>query len=222
MPQHPSRHADVEAALQPDRERRTWLRQATGWLLVATLTPSPPAAQAASGEVAIGQALRDANLRGLNGPSRKLSAFFGKPLIINVWASWCGPCREEAASLERLAWGPLAASFAIIGISTDDYREEALAWLRRSNATISHFIDHDLEMEHMLGAKHLPLTVLVDARGHVLDRVYGAQDWDSPQAARRIAHAFGLTSPLPGATQAAAALAPSGAGRARSQSARSN
>src|ERR1700692_4064433 len=59
------------------------------------------------GEVAIGDTLREATIQGLNGPPRRLSEFRGKPLIINVWASWCGPCRAEMASLERLAWlGP--------------------------------------------------------------------------------------------------------------------
>ncbi|NCP83228.1 MAG: TlpA family protein disulfide reductase, partial [Rhodoferax sp.] len=44
------------------------------------------------GEVEVGNVLRQATLRGLNGPDRKLSDFRGKPLIINVWASWCPPC----------------------------------------------------------------------------------------------------------------------------------
>ena len=56
------------------------------------------------GEVEIGSTLREATMQGLNGPARKLSEFRGKPLIINVWASWCGPCQQEMGSLERLAW----------------------------------------------------------------------------------------------------------------------
>src|SRR6202140_2335949 len=93
------------------------------------------------GEVAIGDTLREATMQGLNGPSRRLSEFRGKPLIINVWASWCAPCRDEMASLERLAWLDESAHFAVIGISTDDYADRARAWLASSNATISQFID---------------------------------------------------------------------------------
>src|SRR5258705_3352671 len=99
------------------------------------------------GELEVGNTLRDATLQGLNVPPGKLSEFRGRPLIINVWASWCGPCREEMASLERLAWREQTAQFTIIGISTDDYPDQARALLKTSNATISQFIDTKLLME---------------------------------------------------------------------------
>jgi thiol-disulfide isomerase/thioredoxin len=134
------------------------------------------------GEVRVGELLRDATLTGLNGPPRKLSDFRGKPLLINVWASWCGPCRAEMASLERLAWLDRSSYFAVIGISTDDYSDRAKAALAESNATISHFIDHDLVLENMLGAAQIPLTVLVDADGRVLQKIHGAREWDSPES----------------------------------------
>lgn len=142
------------------------------------------------GEVAIGKTLREATLTGLNGSSRNLSDYRGRPLIINVWASWCGPCRAEMASLERLAWLDAARDITVIGISTDDYPEQAKAWLTHSNATISQFIDSRLTMETMLGANRLPLTVLVSANGRVLSKVYGAQQWDSPDALRLIHDTF--------------------------------
>jgi thiol-disulfide isomerase/thioredoxin len=143
-----------------------------------------------SEEVPIGGTLRDAALQGLNGPSRRLSAFRGKPLLINVWASWCGPCREEMASLERLAWRDGKQYFAIIGISTDDYVEKAESLLKNTNATISHFIDTRLQMENMLGASKLPLTILVDADGRVLAKVYGARQWDEEDNLRFIDQTF--------------------------------
>jgi len=94
-------------------------------------------------EIPVGGIIREATLVGLNGPSRKLSAYRGRPLIINVWASWCGPCRQEMASLERLAW-------------------------RNSSA----------------------LTLLIDADGRVLKKIYGARQWDSEDALRLIDSAF--------------------------------
>ena len=141
-------------------------------------------------EVAIGAPLQEAMLSGLNGPPRRLSTYRGKPLLINVWASWCGPCKKEMASLERLAWRDQSRYFAIIGISTDDEADRALGFLKTSNATISHFLDRGLQMEHMLGASRLPLTVLVDANGRILEKVYGAREWDAPEALRLIDRTF--------------------------------
>lgn len=141
-------------------------------------------------EVKVGQLLQDAPMLGLNGPNRKLSDYRGRPLIINVWASWCAPCRAEMASLERLAWLEHPVPFAVIGISTDDYPERAMQLLKATNATLSHFIDRKLQLESLLGASRLPLTVLVDAQGRVVDKVYGARQWDSPQSQALVREAF--------------------------------
>jgi thiol-disulfide isomerase/thioredoxin len=158
--------------------------------LLLCLSCACPSAARTPGEVEIGGTLRDAPMQGLNGPSRNLSSFRGRPLIINVWASWCGPCRLEMASLERLAWHDDAAHFSIIGISTDDYPEKARGFLRQTNATLNHFIDSHLVLENMLGADRLPLTLLVDAQGKVLEKIYGAREWDSPETLDALRKAF--------------------------------
>jgi thiol-disulfide isomerase/thioredoxin len=135
---------------------------------------------ATPGEVAVGAVLRDASMQGISTPSRRLSDFRGKPLVINVWASWCGPCRQEMGSLERLSRRFDAKQLNVIGISTDDYRDRAQAFVKQSNITFSNFIDHELFLENMLGANRLPLTLLIDAQGKVMGKYYGAQEWDSP------------------------------------------
>lgn len=148
--------------------------------------------------VAVGRPLPDVVMAGLNGPPRSLSSYRGRLLIINVWASWCGPCRAEAASLERLAWTEAGSRYAVIGISTDDDRGAALKWLRHSNATLSHYIDSRLTLEHMLGASSIPLTVLVDASGRVVARFQGARQWDTVESIRMIERAFaGAGRPTP-------------------------
>jgi thiol-disulfide isomerase/thioredoxin len=143
------------------------------------------------GEIKIGETLPEAMMLGLNGPPKKLSEFRGRPLIINVWASWCSPCRAEMASLDRLAWLDESGYFTVIGISTDDYHDRAKAALKESNATITHFIDYKLRIENMLGASRVPLTVLVDADGRVIEKVFGARKWDSPSTLKLIHNAFG-------------------------------
>ena len=166
-------------------------------VIAVLLIRSLAAAADTPGEVPVGETLRDAKMQGLNSPARNLAEFRGRPLIINVWASWCGPCRAEMASLERLAWRDDSHYFTIIGISTDDYVDNALQALKQANATITHFIDEKLLLEHMLGASRLPLTVLVDADGRVLQRVYGAREWDSEPALTLIRDTLRGAEPLP-------------------------
>lgn len=160
------------------------------FILACLATFTPLAFGKTPGEVEIGGTLREATLQGLTGPSRNLSAFRGKPLIINVWASWCAPCRLEMPSLERLSRRKGAHQFTVIGISTDDYPQAAKGFLKSSKTSFSHFIDSQLLLENMLGADRLPLTLLVDAQGRVLNKFYGAVEWDSPESVQVIAKAF--------------------------------
>jgi thiol-disulfide isomerase/thioredoxin len=163
--------------------QKKWL-----WMLVMCLGLAslflPGVSLATPGEVQVGATLREAAMHGLNGPDRMLSQYRGKPLLINVWASWCGPCRQEMGSLERLAWQDQGKRFAMIGISTDDSEPAAKRYLQSANATLNHYMDRALELENMLGAERLPLTLLVDANGRVLGKYYGARDWDSADAAK--------------------------------------
>lgn len=158
-------------------------------LLLGLAGMTTPATAKTPGEVEIGSVLREAQMQGLAGPSRKLSEFRGKPLVINVWASWCPPCRAEMGSLDRLARRG-GKQFTVIGISTDDYQERALAFLQEARTSFGHFIDSQLFLENMLGADRLPLTLLVDAQGRVLGKYYGAKEWDSPEALELIGKAF--------------------------------
>lgn len=131
--------------------------------------------------VEIGSQLPNLKLRGLNGPSKSLDSYRGKPLIINVWASWCGPCRAEMESLEQLAWIEGIEAINIIGVSTDDYTDRAQAFLNSRNTAIRHYIDQALVIEKTLGAERLPLTVFIDVSGHVVAKVIGAKKWSSPK-----------------------------------------
>jgi thiol-disulfide isomerase/thioredoxin len=162
------------------------------WCPGATATGSARIAEPT--QLAIGQKVPAVRLNGLNSASRSLSDYAGRPLIINVWASWCGPCKAEAASLERLAWSESGQVFAVIGISTDDERGAAQRWLTQSNATLSHFIDSGQQLERLLGASRIPLTVLVDAKGCLRARFQGARAWDSAESVKDLQRA--LRSPL--------------------------
>lgn len=136
-----------------------------------------------------GGVLREAPMQGLTVSGKMLSDFRGKPLIINIWASYCPPCLAEMGSLERLS-KRYGKQFNVIGISIDDYPERAQGFLSKAKTTFPHFIDQKLTLENMLGGNRVPLTVLVDAQGRVLKKVFGAQEWDNKASVDLIAKAF--------------------------------
>ena len=146
---------------------------------------------ATPGEVPVGGTLREAPMQGLTGKSQLLSDFRGKPLIINVWASYCPPCLAEMGSLERL-YKKYGKQFNLIGITIDDYPDRARGFLDKAKTSFPHFIDQKLILENMLGGDRIPLTLLIDANGKIVNKVYGAQEWDGPNAVQSIHEAFKL------------------------------
>jgi len=146
---------------------------------------------AAPGEVKIGEILRDEPMQGLTGKSSMLSEYQGKPLIINVWASYCPPCLAEMGSLERLK-KRYGNNLNMIGISIDDYPSRANVFLSKAKTTFPHYIDHELKLENMLGAQRIPLTLLIDAQGRVLHKVSGSREWDSPIIIEAIGKMFNI------------------------------
>lgn len=160
------------------------------FLLLLALCLPAVAFSGTPGEVEVGSYLREGPLNGLMIQSSKLSAYRGKPLIINVWASWCSPCRSEMASLQRLANRYGGKKFNVIGISTDDYPDAATGFLKQAKITFPNYIDSKLFWENMLGANAIPLTLLVDARGRVVEKVRGVREWDSPEVLQAIGKAL--------------------------------
>ncbi len=157
--------------------------------ILISLSCIPFSVGATPGEVPIGGILRNMPMQGLTGDSLMLSDYRGKPLIINVWASYCPPCLSEMGSLERLQQR-YSEHVNVIGISIDDYPERAHVFLDKANTTFLHYIDHHLQLENMLGANSIPLTLLIDAQSRVLYKVRGARQWDSPEIIEAIGKTF--------------------------------
>lgn len=141
-----------------------------------------------------GTFLRDAPLVGMSGESHRIAEFRGHPLVVNVWASWCGPCRTEMSSLERLSRIG-AGRFRVIGVSTDDDANLAREFLLRTGVSFPNFHDYDQQLERQVfGAAAIPLTLIVDAEGRVVQRILGARAWDTPQSLDLIEDAIGRQS----------------------------
>lgn len=134
-------------------------------------------------------------MQGVSGNTKKFSGYRGKPLIINVWASWCAPCRAEMGSLDRLSRRFGGKQFNVIGISIDDNGSAAAAFIKKSNISFVNYLDSKVFLENMLGANKIPLTVLVDTNGRVLEKVHGSREWDSPKIVEAIGQVFQVKMP---------------------------
>lgn len=131
-----------------------------------------------------GDPLPELRLDGLiGGRTLSTAALHGKVLVINFWASWCTPCREEMASLEALSrrYGP--HRLAVLGISMDADINLAREFVLQYQLTFPNFTERESERARdLLRVRALPETLVVSADGIVVTRVTGARDWVSPEA----------------------------------------
>lgn len=132
-----------------------------------------------------GEALPALRFIDLQGNETGLDAFKGKAVVLNLWATWCAPCREEMPSLRNLAAQLDPAKAVVLALSVD----------RAGQDRIQRFIDEiggagDMLVYHdpkaaaarTLKVPGLPATILVDTEGNEAGRLLGIAAWDSPEA----------------------------------------
>lgn len=118
-----------------------------------------------------------------DGNPRSLADFRGKVVLLNVWATWCGPCRREMPTLDRLQaqlGGPdfevaaLSIDRAGIGVVRSFYAEVGVEHLAM-------YVDSSGKAARQLGAFGLPTTLLIDRKGREAGRLVGPAEWDTPE-----------------------------------------
>ena len=130
-----------------------------------------------------------------SGTTLTLSELKGKPVLLNLWATWCAPCVVEMPLLDELA-GELGESVRVITVSEDIKGAEAVEpfFAERGFEHLPRWMDpeNDLAIAYGGGAA-LPLTVLYDAEGKEVWRVMGGYDWGSAEAREQVAEALADT-----------------------------
>lgn len=113
----------------------------------------------------------------LDGEQFSLSALKGNITVLNVWASWCAPCRAEAPVLEKVWKAQQVNDVKFIGLDTRDSDTSALAFIRRFGITYPNVIDRDgalqLRFSDTLPPQAIPSTIVIDAEGRVAARALG-------------------------------------------------
>jgi len=129
-----------------------------------------------------GASMPDFTLPDPGGNKLSLKDFRGKIVMLNFWASWCDPCREEMPSMERLYQEFRDKGFVVLAVNVRDKREDALAFMRKFNVTYPVVFDPSGRWLLRYGAWGLPNTYIIGPEGEGLARMRGHADWYSSGA----------------------------------------
>lgn len=117
-----------------------------------------------------------------NGQPKKLADFSGKVVLLNIWATWCAPCRKEMPTLDRLQAKLGGPDFEVVALSMDragpDKVKKFFAEIGIEHLALN--IDASGKAMFTLGALGLPMTLLIDREGKEIGRLIGPAEWDSP------------------------------------------
>jgi len=136
-----------------------------------------------------GQAAPDVGFYSPDGDDISLRDLSGKPMLVNLWATWCAPCVKELPTLNRLAKAK-AGALQIIAISQDDGpHPSVVAFLNSKAPELVPYQDSKMALSGKLNAEVLPTSILYDGKGKEVWRYVGDLDWTSAEAARLLSEA---------------------------------
>ena len=120
----------------------------------------------------------------MDGREASLANYAGKVIVLNLWATWCAPCREEMPSLDRLQTRFADRDLAVLALSVDRAGPERVQqFLDEVGVKQLHvYRDPKAAATRALRVPGLPATLLVDRRGNEVGRVLGIAEWDGPAA----------------------------------------
>jgi peroxiredoxin len=109
-------------------------------------------------------------------------ALTGKVIVLNFWATWCGPCKEEMPSLEHLRQQLDSERFRLFAVTTDIRPQDIATFWNHLDLHFEGLLDEQEELSQALMVRNLPTTVVIDTQGRLVGRMMGPRAWDSPQA----------------------------------------
>jgi thiol-disulfide isomerase/thioredoxin len=130
-------------------------------LVVAALLAVPATAVAPAGPAP------QFKLASMGGKEINLAQFKGQVVMINFWASWCGPCRDEMPILEKLHAKYKPMGFTMIGVNVEPDSKLAADWLKATPVTFPILFDTKSEVSKLYSVASMPSTVIVDRKGNV-------------------------------------------------------
>jgi thiol-disulfide isomerase/thioredoxin len=123
-------------------------------------------------------------LRDLKGTQHKLADYRGKVVLVNFWATWCVPCRDEMPSIERLRASLEGRPFAVLAVNLAEPEDRIRKFVAAVPVGFPVLLDRDAKATRSWQAKALPTTYLVAPDGTVRYRHLGELDWSKPEVRR--------------------------------------
>ncbi|MET1256041.1 TlpA family protein disulfide reductase [Aliikangiella maris] len=109
----------------------------------------------------------DFTLKSNSGKNVRLSDFRGKVVLLNFWASWCGPCRQEMPILDEIQKKYESLGFTVLGVNVDTKVESALRYLKDTPVNFPVLYDSESKVSELYNVSAMPSTAIIDRDGHV-------------------------------------------------------
>lgn len=155
-----TRSASMPRGDASDPARRRWLQAASAAALGGAFGPALAAIAPAS-------TAPDFTLRSLGGPNMRLAEQRGRVVMINFWATWCGPCRQEMPQLSKLYDKYRASGLVLLGVNVDDDVRNATEVAAKLSVSFPVLLDTDKSVAKLYDLSTMPSTVLIDRDGQV-------------------------------------------------------
>ncbi len=128
------------------------------------------------------------DLKALDGATLGSQHLAGKVVVLNFWATWCGPCKEEMPSLARLQSQFDPEQVRVVTVTADIHPKGIKQFLDHLGIKLPVLFDEDQELSRLFTVRGLPTTVLIDQDGHALGRAVGPRAWDSQESIALVRH----------------------------------
>ena len=151
---------------------RSWMRAAA---LTATLVMTSTVSTSTGASSSMAPSF---TLPSRGGVTVSLASLKGKVVMLNFWATWCGPCRQEMPLLEQMHKRYSALGFTLVGVNVDANSKDAEDWLSKTPVSFPVLFDRESKVSKMYDVSAMPSTVFIDRQGNVryLHRGYKAGD----------------------------------------------
>jgi peroxiredoxin len=123
----------------------------------------------------------DIALKDLEARSISLYSLRGKVVFLNFWGTWCGYCREEMPSIQRMYNTLKNREFEVLAVSVNDTPEAVKSFVSQNNYTFPVVLDLEYKATQLYGIRGFPTTYIIDKKGNLVGKLVGSRSWDTPE-----------------------------------------